>query len=73
MGCALSYAAATALLSEVLPTADAISVSGVQRRVRVVGAALEHESSRAALSATEPQHDQEPAQLAALAVDSAWL
>lgn len=69
----LSYAAATALLSEVLPTADTISVSGVQRRVRVVGAALEHESSRAALSVTGAQHDQEPAQLAALAVDSAWL
>ena len=44
----LSYAAACALLSEVLPTADTISVSGVQRRVRVVGAALEHERSSAA-------------------------
>ena len=69
----LSYAAACALLSEVLPTADTISVSGVQRRVRVVDAALEHESSRAALSATGSQHHKEPAQLAALAVDSAWL
>ena len=37
----LSYATATALLSEVLPTADTISVSGVKRRVRVAGAALE--------------------------------
>lgn len=69
----LSYAAATALLNEVLPTADTISVSGAQRRVRVVGAALEHDSSHAALSATGSQHDQEPAQLAALAIDSAWL
>ena len=48
----LSYAVATASLSEILPTADIISVSGVQRRVRVVGAVLENESSRAALSAT---------------------
>ena len=69
----LSYAAACALLSEVLPTADTISVSGVQRHVRVVGAALEHESCRAALSATGSQHHKEPAELAALAVDSAWL
>ena len=69
----LSYAAATTLLSEVLPTADTISVSGVQRRVRVVGAALEHESVRAALSAVRPQHDRAPEQLAAPAVDSAWL
>ena len=68
-----SYAAATTLLSEVLPIADTISVSGVQRRVRVVGAALEHESARAALSAVRPQHDHAPEQLAALAVDSAWL
>ena len=37
----LSYATATALLSEVLLTADTISVSGVKRRMRVVGAALE--------------------------------
>ena len=69
----LSYAAATALLSEVLPIADTISVSGVQRRVHVVGAALEHESARAAFSAVRPQHDHAPEQLAALAVDSAWL
>ena len=69
----LSYAAATALLSEVLPTADTISVSGMQRRVRVVGAALEHESARAALSAVRPLHDHAPEQLSALAVDSAWL
>lgn len=69
----LSYAAATALLSEVLPTADTISVSGVQRRVRVVGAALEHDTNRAVLSAIESQPDEKPEQLAALAVDSAWL
>jgi hypothetical protein len=69
----LSYAAACALLNEVLPTTNTISVSAVQRRVRVVGAALEHESSGADLSAVGSQHDREPAQLAALAVDSAWL
>jgi hypothetical protein len=68
-----SYAAACALLSEVLPTANTISVSAVQRRVRVVGAALERKSSGADLSAAGSQLDREPAQLAVLAIDSAWL
>ena len=68
----LSYATATALLSEVLPTADTISVSGVKRRVRVVGSALEQNDEQHAA----PIHQQQsggPAQLTAFAVDSAWL
>ncbi len=42
----LPYAAATKLLSEVLPVVDAVSVSGLKRRVRVVGAALESSSDQ---------------------------
>lgn len=37
----LSYAAATTLLGEILPIADAISVSGTKRRVRAIGASLD--------------------------------
>ena len=64
----LSYAAATALLSEVLPTANTISVSGVKPRVRVAGSALEQNDEQHAA----PIHQQQlgsPAQLTALAVD----
>ena len=46
----LSYATATALLSEVLPTAETISVSGVKRSVRVVGSALEQNDEQHAAS-----------------------
>ena len=72
----LSYAAATMLLSEVLPITDAISVSGVKRRVRVVGAALEQGGQAAASVERRPaavgERESEPT-LTALAVDSAWL
>lgn len=37
----LSYATAASMLAEVLPIADALSVTGVKRRMRVVGAALD--------------------------------
>ncbi|UUZ76922.1 ISKra4 family transposase [Polaromonas sp. P1(28)-13] len=69
----LSYAAATALLSEVLPVADTISVSGMKRRVRVVGAALEQAVGQHACATADLLQFKEPAPLAALAVDSAWL
>ena len=67
----LSYATATALLSEVLPTADTISVSGVKRRVRVVGAALEQAVGQHARATADLVKN--PARLTALAVDSGWL
>ena len=69
----LSYATATALLSEVLLTADTISVSGVKRRMRVVGAALEKDDEQYAADAIDLGQSKEPAPLTALAVDSAWL
>ena len=68
----LSYATATALLSEVLPTAETISVSGVKRSVRVVGSALEQNDEQHA-APIHLQQSGSPAQLTALAVDSAWL
>jgi hypothetical protein len=66
----LSYATAAALLTEVLPIAEAVSVSGIKRRVRAVGAELD--------VATEPVRAVEPAaassrEVDALALDSAWL
>ena len=41
----LPFSTATALLTELLPIEGAISVSGVKRRVRVVGAALENSAT----------------------------
>ena len=67
----LSYAAATSMLAEVLPIADAISVGSVKRRVRVVGAALD--ASPAAQHAVELEPASKSSSLSALAVDSAWL
>lgn len=72
----LPFASAVALLSEVLPITDAISVSGVKRRVRAVGAALETSAAAAARPAPPAQstHSAEPPKpLSALAVDSLWL
>jgi hypothetical protein len=71
----LPYATAKALLDEVLPLEDSVSVSSVKRRVRAVGLALEREAA----SMPEPKiHDGSVGQaanegLASLAVDSAWL
>jgi hypothetical protein len=62
----LPFATAARLLGELLPIADAISVSGVKRRVRAVGAALE-------ASAPLPKRPEPAKALSALAVDSVWL
>ena len=67
----LSYAAAASMLAEVLPIADAISVSSVKRRVRAVGSALDASANTGHASDREP--GVEPGALSALAVDSAWL
>lgn len=69
----LPFAAATALLSEVLPIADSISVSGIKRRVRVVGASLEPTTDNVAERRESVMTSGEPTSLAAFAVDSAWL
>ena len=67
----LSYAAAASMLAEVLPIADAISVSSVKRRVHAVGAALD--ASAMAGGAADADSASNPSALSALAVDSAWL
>ena len=62
----LPYACATKLLAEVLPIADAISITGAKRRVRAVGTALESSPAAAV-------HAVSPSLVSALAVDSVWL
>ncbi len=70
----LSLATAVALLTEVLPIAGAISITGVKRRVRVVGTALEtSEVARAAIPTSPAEGPQTGRPLSALAVDSVWL
>lgn len=60
---------ASKLLGEILPLDDSISVSGVKRRVRAVGEALED----AEASCVDDQRTVREPSLSALAVDSAWL
>jgi hypothetical protein len=72
----MSYATATRLLSQVLPIAETISVSGVKRRVRVVGKELEQNAkavaaARRSSKGCKSSTDEPP--IGALAVDSAWL
>lgn len=67
----LSYACAASMLNEVLPISDAISVSSVKRRVRLVVAALD--ASPVAQDAAEGALGSKPSALSALAVDSGWL
>jgi hypothetical protein len=69
----LPYAAATKLLGEILPITDALSVSGVKRRVRAVGAALEQSASTMCVASPEETQVAELNPLSALAVDSVWL
>ncbi len=71
----LPFAAAAALLDEVLPIRDAISVTGVKRRVRAVGAELDRsiETAGRADSAITPPTATAPVQRNAVAADSGWL
>jgi len=69
----LPFSTATALLTELLPIEGAIPVSGVKRRVRVVGAALEEASARRPTAAAPAPSVKPSRKLSALAVDSAWL
>jgi hypothetical protein len=70
----LSYGMASELLGEILPLDDSISMSGVKRRVRVVGEALERGAQAATRAGVDDQRTVGPEpSLSALAVDSAWL
>jgi hypothetical protein len=70
----LPYAQAVALLGEVLPIADVISVSGLKRRVRAVGAALESVQVPSASGVAGRQiATRVDAAPTSVAVDSAWL
>ena len=70
----LSFGATAKLLNEILPIGDAISVSGIKDRVRVVGAELDHRNAATRPSRVErPEGAKHVSPLTALAVDSAWL
>lgn len=69
----LPYAQAVALLGEVLPIGDALSVSGVKRRVRAVGEALETGQAPSAMAEIGNEPAQGYAAPTSVAVDSAWL
>ena len=74
----LPYTAAAELLQEVLPIGDSISVTGLRRRVRAVGAELDRTaevvgSVAAAPVATAIAREDAPVPIHAVAVDSAWL
>ncbi len=72
----LPYAAASKLLLEVLPIDDSISVSSLNRRVRAVGASLEHAPQDPTVATPEAKAVERSAprpSLTALAFDPAWL
>jgi hypothetical protein len=72
----LPYAAATALLKEVLPVQNSISTSGTKNRIRSAGEALdiriEEEIARLP-TLSHAEQAQESAQVTVVSVDSAWL
>jgi hypothetical protein len=72
----LPYAAATALLKEVLPLQECISATGAKTRIRVAGAELDTQIEREI--AEMPKADiianaTESPEVSAVSVDSAWL
>ena len=70
----IPYAATISLLAEILPIADSISVSGVKRRVRVVGSARDASDAGSQVKPVDElaPHSKATA-VSALAVDSGWL
>ena len=72
----LPYAAATALLKEVLPLETSISASGARHRIRTAGdeidVRVEQEVARLPFLG-DAEHPRESPQVTALSVDSAWL
>ena len=72
----LPYAAATALLKEVLPLENSISASGTRYRIHTAGAEIdirvEQEIARLPLIG-EADHLRESAHVTAISIDSAWL
>ena len=72
----LPYAAATAMLKEVLPLQDSISTTGAKNRIRVVGRDIDAQIERqiAALPEAHAEGEaRESARVTAVSVDSAWL
>ena len=72
----LPYAAATALLKEVLPLQDAISTSSAKSRMRTAGRELDARIEREILAMPKADTTKkaiEATQVAAVSVDSAWL
>jgi sulfate adenylyltransferase subunit 1 (EFTu-like GTPase family) len=72
----LPYAAATALLKEILPLQDTISASGTRYRIRATGdeidSRIEEETARLGLCGVAEQ-PRESAQVTLVSVDSVWL
>ena len=72
----LPYAAATALLKEVLPLETSISASGARHRIRTAGdeidVRVEQEVARLPFLG-DAEHPRESPQVTAVSVDSAWL
>jgi len=72
----LPYAAATALLKEVLPLQDAISTSSAKSRMRTAGRELDARIEREILAMPKSDTTKkaiEATQVTAVSVDSAWL
>lgn len=70
----LLYAAATQLLKEILPLNQAISIAGVQNRVRAVGKELDDNVESAIRGERKyPSSRGKKPEITAIAVDSAWL
>ena len=72
----LPYAAATALLKEILPIQNCISASGTRHRIRTtsdeIDIRVEHDSTRVS-AMNETNQPKESNQVSAVSVDSAWL
>jgi hypothetical protein len=72
----LPYAAATAMLKEVLPLQDSISTTGAKNRIRAVGRDIDARIERQIAALPEVDADgetRESARVTAVSVDSAWL
>ena len=70
----LPYAQAVALLKELLPLDDSISVSGTKNRVRAVAESREEAVARGIEDLPAPRHPTAPsATVNSMAIDSVWL
>jgi hypothetical protein len=72
----LPYAAATAMLKEVLPLQESISTTGAKSRIRAIGCDIDARIERQIAALPEVHADEEgreSAHVTAVSVDSAWL